>query len=192
MKDSLQYLELEAKMEAMKKKHEADKKTGQKLCMDYAVNYYKKKTSDLGLLYSQETVKLLQQYNQLRQLTLTKDKMLTKTLNYVIEQEQIVNELRTFIEVYLFEMLDFVEREQAGVCQKYLQEVGQVLPEQLEQDPFAIFTLYKSSVSSRKRNGATDDLREEIEFLQEQLRYKDQELQALHLAANRDAKETLA
>ena len=91
-----------------------------KLAMDYSITHFKGKAADLGSLYSTETVKLLSQYNQLRNISLAKDKMLSKTLNYLIKQENIINELRTFIEVFLHPMLDLVEKETGGICQSYL------------------------------------------------------------------------
>ena len=109
---------------------------------------------------------------------MSKDKFMKKSFNFIIEQEKIINELRTFIEIFLCEMLDLVEQEQAGVGQRYLQEVGEVLPDTIEKDPFALFTLYKSQVSRENRNTVVEDLQEELDFLKEQLQFKEEELVA--------------
>ena len=70
--------------------------------------------------YTNETTKLFTQYNKLMQINMSKDKFLASTCSLVVDQERIINELRTFIEIYLAEMLEFVEKENAGICQKYL------------------------------------------------------------------------
>ena len=49
-------------------------------------------------------------------------------------------------------MLDLVEKETGGICQSYIQEVGNALPEDVQNDPFAIFSMYKSAASFEKKN----------------------------------------
>jgi len=88
--------------------------------MDYAINYFRDKSDEMVQTYTDETTKLFTQYNNLRLTNMAKDKYLAKSSLLIIDQEKIINELRTFIEVYLSEMLDFVELEQNGVCQKYI------------------------------------------------------------------------
>lgn len=117
--------------------------------------------------------------------------MIEKSLNYMIKQEVIINELRTFIEIYLHDMIEFVEKEQGGICQAYLQEVGQALPNSVKTDPFSIFQMYKSQVSQRKTNDLVDQLRDEIEFLKEQIAYKDNEHEALYSVINKDTLNAL-
>ena len=53
-------------------------------------------------------------------MNMSKDKFLVTTCTLVVDQDRIINELRTFIEIYLAQMLEFVEKENAGICQKYL------------------------------------------------------------------------
>ena len=88
--------------------------------MDYAIKYFHDKSDEMVQTYTDETTKLFTQYNNLRLTNMAKDKYLAKSSLLIIDQEKIINELRTFIEVYLSEMLDFVELEQNGVCQKYI------------------------------------------------------------------------
>ena len=70
-------------------------------------------------------------------------------------------------------MLELVEREQDSVIMKYKIEVGEYLPKQIEDDPFGLFALFKSMVCYEKRNTKVEDLLEEIEFLKEQIQFKD-------------------
>jgi len=44
-------------------------------------------------------------------------------------------------------MIDLVSKEKAGIIQMYKSERGKVVPEDIQDDPFDIFTLYNSCVS---------------------------------------------
>ena len=116
------------------------------MCIDYAVLYYKNKSIDLGKLYTRETVHLLNQHTKLKAAIKEKDNMLNRSLEWLKISENIIYELRGFIVMYLYPMIDIVVQETDGVCQTYKEERGEFLPQDIEDDPFDIFQLYTSCV----------------------------------------------
>ena len=86
--------EMKAKIQKMKNQFEVQKRTIKKSSLDYAVNYYKEKSDELSQLFTNETIKLLNQYIIIRNDSLKKDGYLEKAIKYVNQQENIILELR--------------------------------------------------------------------------------------------------
>ena len=78
----------------METEFEITKKNIKKVAIDQAVSYFKDKTLELSSLYTNETLKLLAQYQTIRNDSLNKDEIIKKVARLVDTQENIISELR--------------------------------------------------------------------------------------------------
>ena len=66
---------------------------------------------------------------------------------FALNQENIINELRQYIDENLTILLRVVQRERAGVVKTYKPASDQLARGADFDDPFAVFALYNSSVT---------------------------------------------
>ena len=97
-------------------------------------------------------------------------------------QEKCITELRSFIEVYMRPMMELVSQQQEGICQRYQEEFGRVVPEDIMEDEFSLFDLYKSHVSKQPDTSELDKIRDENKELKLKVEVKDNEVKAILLA----------
>lgn len=67
----------------METEFEVTKKNIKKVAIDQAVSYFKDKTLELSSLYTNETLKLLAQYQTIRNDSLNKDEIIKKVARLV-------------------------------------------------------------------------------------------------------------
>lgn len=65
---------LKRKIEKMKVSFEITKKNIKKVALDFAIDYFKSKSNELSIIYTGETMKILNQYAILRDDSMKKDK----------------------------------------------------------------------------------------------------------------------
>ena len=174
------------KIEKMKVTFEAVKKNIKKVALDHAVEYFKQKSGELSALFTNETIKLLNQYTHIRDDCFNKDKVISHTTKSLAKQEQVISELRQFIEEHLTPMLRIVEREHTGIVERYKKEYGRKLPDAIQNDPFAIFQIYSSMASQNPQGGNTriKKLYKEIDELKQRIEAQDAELLVVHSATD--------
>ena len=84
-------------MSTLQAKNEIAKEKIKQHSMDYAVSTFEEKTKELANLFSREVVKMLKQYNRIRETAFQKEEMLTKAIRIINQHESIITELNMFI-----------------------------------------------------------------------------------------------
>ena len=139
-------LETQQKMSTLQAKNEIAKEKIKQHSMDYAVSTFEEKTKELANLFSREVVKMLKQYNRIRETAFQKEEMLTKAIRIINQHESIITELNMFIQSTLSPFLDFLNEKMAGVCARYKEAKGQEMDEEVKNDPFKVFDLYTAQI----------------------------------------------
>lgn len=73
-------------------------------------------------------------------------------------------------------MLEFIAKKKEGICQYYKEEKGEAMPDEIRNDPFAIFDIYLSNVSFHSPTTELDELRTQVKEEVEKSNVKDQEI----------------
>ena len=146
MKAQLDVERMQNKMNRMKVEFQLTKKNMKKVCCDFAIDYFKSKSTELTRLFTNECLKLLMQYQVIRQDSIEKDTKIKEAIAIIQRQEVMITDLRHFIEEHLTPILKVVEREQTNLRLKYKKEYGRPMPHSVASDPFAIFALYSSMI----------------------------------------------
>ena len=84
--------------------------------------------------------------------------------------------MRTFIQHHIKQVIELNRKQYEGICQKYLEEKGCVIPDDLKSDPFAIFDLYVSGITYKPPTNKIQELKREIEELNEKVAIKQFEI----------------
>ena len=146
------------KIAKMETEFEITKKNIKKVAIDNAVAYFKDKTIELSALYTNETLRLLQQYTTIRNDSLDKDEIIKKVARLVDNQENIIAELRQFIEEHLTPILQLIEREREGIYKHYRKAHKRDMDDAQKDDPLSMFGYYGKDVSKKKDSYIIDEM----------------------------------
>lgn len=104
-------MRLKDKLEKINLAHENEKKGIKQVALNYAIEYFKTKSKELISLFTNESMKMLQQYTFLREQLIGRDVLLKKAVNYSEQQEEVIMELRGYIEQYNIDLVRAMEKK---------------------------------------------------------------------------------
>lgn len=113
---------------------------------------------ELSSLYTNETLKLLAQYQTIRNDSLNKDEIIKKVARLVDTQENIISELRQFIEEHLTPILQLIEREREGIYKHYRQKHKREMGDFQKDDPLAMFGYFGKQVSEKTNDYMVEEM----------------------------------
>eukprot|EP00347_Sterkiella_histriomuscorum_P019503 403341380 len=129
----------------MQKAHLVEIKNIKNLSVQYAIDYFKQKSSDLNKIFTEEIFEVLDQYDLLRRKLSQKKQKLERASEVIMHQEKIINELCTFYHVSLAQVFDKTFGHKDEIIAAYKKKnQGMAMSAVVQNNPFQLYCSYKT------------------------------------------------